>query len=93
MSLYAADGSFNVTVVDGTTIGGLQAADGSYNVVQVDGTSIVGLHHACGAYNVVHGTVGSIYDSPHHACGAYYVSVSPYLPNTMQVTVVSGSLT
>lgn len=32
MSLYAPDGSLNVTVTDGTTVGGAYAPDGSYRV-------------------------------------------------------------
>ncbi len=86
-----ADGSYNVTIVDGATYTGLQAPDGSYNVVQVDGTTLGSLQHNCGAYNVVVASVASEYDSPHHKCGAFYVSVSPYIPNTMKVTPVSGS--
>lgn len=93
MPLMATDGSFNVTVVDGTAYTGLQSIDGSYNVVQVDGTTLVGIMHPCGAYNVVLASTGSAFDSPHHASGAYYVSQGTYIPNTMKVTAVSGTLT
>ena len=90
MSLYAADGSFNVSVVDGTSITGLYAADGSINVVERDGTTITGLYHPCGAWNVVL-SVGSTLGT-YHPCGALNVSESPYLYNAVKVTVVSGSL-
>ena len=43
MSLYAADGSFNVTFVDGTEYVGLHADDGSYNAVEVDGSEYTGI--------------------------------------------------
>ena len=49
MSLYAADGSINVTIVDGSTYTGLYAPDGSWNVI-TDGSQ--GLYHPCGAYRV-----------------------------------------
>ncbi len=37
MSLYSADGRFNITVVDGTTYTGTYAVNGSYNVVATSG--------------------------------------------------------
>jgi hypothetical protein len=87
--LYAADGSFNVTVVSGAAMTGLYAPDGSWNVVEVDGTTLTGLYHPCGAYNVVEsdGRTG-IY----HPCGALNVSESPYVASSIHVTVVTGSL-
>lgn len=93
MPLMADDGSFNVTVVDGSAYTGVQALDGSYNVVQTDGSTLTGIMHPCGAYYVVLAASSSEYDSPHHACGAYYVSQGTYIPNTMKVTAVSGTLT
>ena len=90
MSLYATDGSFNVTVVDGTDITGLYAADGSYNVVQVDGSEYTGLYAPCGAYNVQVYSEGQ--PAVHAPCGAYLISEEPYTVGTMHVTVVSGAL-
>lgn len=90
MSLYAADGSWNVTVVDGSTFTGLYAPDGSYNVVEVDGTSIAGLYAPCGAYNVY--VSDGTYIGFYHPSGAINVSVSPYETGTVRVTAVSGSL-
>ena len=92
MSLYAADGSTNVTVVDGSAWTGLYAADGSYNVVQADGTSYVGLMNNCGAYNVF---LSTSEDDPLvlgyiHPCGAINVSTDTYIPETFKVTVVDG---
>jgi hypothetical protein len=84
MALYAADGSFNVTVVDGTTITGVYAPDGSMNVHTVDGTELTGLYHPCGAYNVYISDgdiVGVI-----HPCGAMVMSQSPYVAGTVKAT-------
>jgi len=53
MSLYNTDGSVRLTVVDGSTLTGLQALDGSYNVVINNGTTLTGRMHPCGAYNAV----------------------------------------
>ena len=89
MSLYAADGSFNVTVVDGTTLTGLYAADGSYNVVEQDGTTLTGLYHPCGAYNVV--VTDGTHEGIYHPCGALNVQESPYTYDVTDVTVVSGT--
>ena len=91
MSLYASDGSFNVTVVDGTAITGLYAADGSYNVVQVDGTDYTGIMAPCGAFNVFVYTSGQ--PASRAPCGAFMISEDPYVSGTMKVTVVSGALT
>lgn len=84
MSLYAADGSFNVTEVDGTTYTGKYAADGSYNVVIVDGLSYTGSQHKCGAFNVIEYVSGP--PMAYHPCGAHVYSVSPYVEGTMKVT-------
>lgn len=90
--LYAADGSYNVTAVTGATYTGLYALDGSLNVVQKDGTILTGLYHPCGAYNVVLYSSGEA--RIQHSSGAYLISkAGAYVPNTMRVTVVSGSIT
>jgi len=91
MTFYAADGSMNVTVVDGLTITGIQAADGSTNVVQRDGLSLVGSQHPCGAYNIVNdGTSVGYY----HTSGALNISqFGAYRENTVKVTAVSGVIT
>lgn len=89
MSLYASDGSFNVTVVDGTAPVGAQAADGGLNVFQVDGTSPVGVYNASGAINVV--VTEDDQTSKVHPCGGIFVSVSPYALGTEKVTVTAGS--
>lgn len=91
MSLYAADGSLNVTVVDGSTLTGLYAADGSINVVETDGSSYVGAYAPCGAWNVYLVTNELVgYYAPN---GAMNVCESPYAATgAVRVTVVSGSL-
>lgn len=87
---YAADGSWNVTVVDGTSRTGLVAADGSINVVVAPGSTLVGLQHACGALNVTPKTSNQL--GIMEPDGSLRVSESPYYSNTQRVTVVSGSL-
>lgn len=90
MGLYAANGSFNVTVVSGAARTGLQAANGSYNVVSSDGSSRTGSHHACGAINVV--VAASGVKSKHSPSGGWYVSETPFTNKGTPVTVVSGVL-
>lgn len=86
--VYAADGSWRVTVVDGTAFVDLYAADGSLNVkVRSDET---GVYDQSGALLVtVRAAAGaSIYASD----GSLYVSESPYVHGSQRVTVVSGAL-
>lgn len=91
MARYAADGSLNITVVDGTSRVGAQASDGSLNVIQVSGSSLVGTQHSSGAFNVVNTDTAGI--AGQHPSGALLISDSPYANGTKRVTVVSGSLT
>lgn len=89
--VYAADGSLNVTVVDGSTRTGLYAADGSINVVLSPGSGFVGLYHPCGAYYVTLVTVGPA--NYYAADGSMNVTQSPYITTgATRVTAVSGSL-
>ena len=93
MSFTAPDGSWNVTVVPGTSTTGLYAADGSLNVVASPGTSYVGIQHPCGAYWVTPVTDTS-YHNQQAPDGSMYVT-NTGTPNKNQgqpVTVVSGSL-
>jgi len=92
---YAADGSMNVTVVDGLTRTGIYAADGSINVVLAPGGTYVGAYHPCGAWwvTVSLGTLTSI-RAPD---GSLYVSDAStqggISENSGQpVTVVTGTL-
>lgn len=92
MSFYANNGSWNVSVVDGSSYTGLHAADGSVNVVVSTGSSYVGAYHPCGAWwvTVSPGTLVPI-RAPD---GSLYVSEGG-MPSTnvgQPVTVVSGSL-
>jgi hypothetical protein len=88
--VYAADGSFRVTVVDGTSHVGLYAADGSFNVKESNGTTDRGIYHwASGAILVtVRASAGASIYAPD---GSLYVSESPYVHGSQRVTVVSGS--
>lgn len=92
MSFYAADGSINVTAVDGTTRTGVYAANGSINVVVTPSpvTRPVGAYHKCGAWYVTVTTSPVL--SKRAPDGSLYVSVSPYQKGSTKVTVVSGSL-
>lgn len=92
MSYYAADGSLNVTVVDGLSYSGLFAPDGSMNVIKSPGGSYVGLQHPCGARYVTTTTGGFV--GYYAADGSMYVT-NLGMPPTNQgqpVTVVSGTL-
>lgn len=90
---YAANGSYNITVVTGSSYTGLYAADGSINVIVAPGGSYVGAYHACGAWYVTvsPGTLVPI-RAPD---GSLYVVVAaaPSTNTGQPVTVVSGSLT
>jgi hypothetical protein len=88
---YAADGSWNVSVVDGLTYTGLYAADGSYNVAIAPGGTYVGAYHPCGALWVTTTPAPAVGGSPRNAPdGSLYVSQTPYTNGGQSVTVVSG---
>lgn len=94
MSLYAADGSWNVTVVDGSVYTGLHASDGSVNIIKSPGSSYVGSSHPCGALYVTISTPGTF--TPIRAPdGSLYITDTGGMPATdigQPVTVVSGTL-
>lgn len=87
---YAADGSWRVSVVDGTTRTGRYAADNSLNIIASDGLSPHGRTHRCGAMYVTVAPSG--YHGINAPDGSLYVSESPYTNKGQHVTVVSGSL-
>lgn len=90
---YAANGSYNISVVDGLSYTGLYAVDGSINVIVAPGGSYVGAYHACGAWYV---TVSPGTLVPLRAPdGSLYVveGAAPSTNTGQPVTVVSGSLT
>jgi len=100
----AADGSWNITIVDGLTYVGKYAADGSFNCFQVTGGSLTtpqGWNHPSGAINIVNATAEANPVGIYHACGAMNVStnaapttpVGATAPNGARyVTVVAGVL-
>ncbi len=55
--IRASDGSFNVTVVDGTSPTGIHGNNGSLNVIDDKGTN-TGAYHPCGAFRVTVATSG-----------------------------------
>jgi len=88
---FAANGSYNITVVDGSVYTGLYAADGSINVVKTDGSVYRGAYHPCGAWwvQLTPGTLVPI-RAPD---GSLYVNdASLYINSGQPVTVVSGTL-
>lgn len=90
---YAANGSINISVVDGSSYTGFYAADGSVNVVLSPGSGFVGAFHPCGAQYV---TVSPGTSVPLRAPdGSLYVNVqsAPSTNTGQPVTVVAGSLT
>lgn len=90
MGIYAADGSINVSVVDGTTLTGRYAADGSLNIVLSDGSSLVGVNHPCGA---MWATVTDSSTPYRYAPdGSIYVTTDAGSTGPIRVTPVSGSL-
>src|SRR6266404_1439523 len=99
--LIAADGSLNVTVVDGITYTGIYAADGSINVILAPGTKYVGAYHPCGAWWVTVAPLSPTFPVPYRAPdGSLYVvkAISGFNPLTgiglgTPVTVIAGSLT
>lgn len=89
MALYAADGSINVTVVDGTALIGRYAANGSWNVFQTTGTQR-GAYHPCGAFNVTVDNTGP--NAIRAADGSMNVTTTPFNGKGAQrVTVVAGA--
>lgn len=83
--IRAADGSFNVTVVDGDTPVGIHGVDGSLNVIDDGGTN-TGAYHPCGAFRVTVASSGEVGRAPD---GSAYVSEDG--TSGYKVTVVSGS--
>ena len=90
MALYAADGSMNVSVVDGNSYVGRYAPNGSMYVVVTDGSAYTGINHRCGALYVVNTETPVL--SYQHPSGGINVSDSPYATGSARVTVVSGTL-
>lgn len=90
---YAADGSWNIAVVNGSTYTGAISPDGALNVFQSVASGPIGLYAPCGAYNVtVAGTPPGGPNSRQAANGSLNISVSPYTNGGQRVTVVSGVL-
>src|SRR6266478_677831 len=94
----AANGSWNVTVVTGSSYVGLYATDGSYNVFNASAVSTAtGAYHASGALNVV-ATSSSSFLPLRAPNGSLYVTngasggAGILLNRGQPVTVISGNL-
>lgn len=62
--MYAANGSWNVRVVDGLTYVGRYAADGCLNVTGSDQGNPVGINHPSGALAITSAPVGPNRQAP-----------------------------
>ena len=99
MASTAADGSINITIVDGTTITGLHAGDGSVNSVIAPANPNppntnppLGINHGCGAQWVTRAPASTVVGK-RAADGSLYVDTTPYTATGAErVTVVSGVL-
>lgn len=91
IGIYAADGSWNITVVSGSVYTGLYAADGSYNVVVSPGGSQVGAYAPCGAWYVTRAPASTLVGM-RAPDGSLYVYTGAYTGSGQRVTVVSGVL-
>ena len=88
---YAADGSWNVSVVPGNAYTGFFANDGSVNVVISPGGSFVGANAPCGGLYITKAPAPSIGGLPFQAPdGSLNVSQTPFTNGGQKVTVVSG---
>lgn len=85
--LYASDGSINVSVVSAGTYAGLYHNDYSWNVIQDSGFGSSDPGTGALRVTLTSAAVNSIYAPD----GSQYVSVSPYVANTLKITVVNGS--
>lgn len=88
--IYAADGTYNINVVPGTSFVGRYGTNGGLNVVQVNGSAQTGHQHVSGAINVFN-AVGTE-EKAYHPCGAFLVT-NAGKHNIRGVTVLTGSLT
>lgn len=90
---FAADGSWNVSVVDGSVYTGVFSPDGAVNVFQSVASGPIGLYAPCGAYNVtIAGTPPGGPNNRQAANGSLNISTTPYTNGGQRVTVVSGAL-
>lgn len=62
--MYAANGSWNVRVVDGLTYVGRYAADGCFNVTATTGLVPAGINHPSGAMCITSPPVGPNRQAP-----------------------------
>lgn len=85
--LYAQDGSINVSVVSTGTYVGLYHNDYSWNVISDLGFGYEDPNTGALRVTLTSTPVNSIYAPD----GSQYVSVSPYVSNTLKITVVNGS--
>lgn len=88
----AADGSWNIAVVNGATQTGLYSVDGAVNVFQSVAAGPIGAYAPCGALNVTVPVTPAT--SRTAANGSLNIAVTPYtnVGAGQKVTVVSGVL-
>jgi hypothetical protein len=93
--LYADDGSLRITVVNGTTLTGLNAPDGSMYVVEGNPAIHRGLYHPCGAMLVKVNADSTSSSIPAYSPeGFRNISLAPFgttITGAMRCTIVSGA--
>ena len=94
-TLYADDGSLRITVVNGTTLTGLNAPDGSMYVVEGNPAIHRGLYHPCGAMLVKVNADSTSSSIPAYSPeGFRNISLAPFgttITGAMRCTIVSGA--
>lgn len=93
MAFYAADGSWNITIVDGQTRVGRFNANGSTHVVNAETelTPGVGQYHPSGALRVTVATANNAKGEGRYAKnGSLLVSTTGAF-NAQKVTILSGA--
>lgn len=84
--LYAADGSININVITSSYVG-LYGSNGAWNVISSLGFGYEDPPTGALRVTLTSTPVNSLYAPD----GSMYVSVSPYVANTLKVTVLTGS--
>lgn len=94
MTFYAADGSWNVTVVDGQTRVGKFNANGSTHVVnaETEATPGTGQYHPSGALRVTVATANNEKGVGRYAKNGSLLVSEDGLYEAQKITVLSGAL-
>lgn len=83
--MYAIDGSWNATTVNGLSYTGLYSATGSINIIAATGLSYCGAYHPCGALWTTTSTSTGNRNAPD---GSLYVNTTGLKDGSQRVTAV-----